>query len=410
MNKYFYDTNACLELQDKIFDSPFVISSKTLEEIEHIKTSDRKDADIKYKARRLIRLLDSNADKYQVAITYQDNNKVIEEFDLPFSPDTSILSGAYVWNKTDPIIFVSDDVNCKVLGREIFGLTVKGIHEDEIIESYSGFVEVVMTEEEMIYFYDHPKENNYQCITNQYILIKDIDDENQDVRRWDGTKFVDLFKKQLRTMAFGDKIKPKDAYQAMVIDSLMNNTMTTISGKAGSGKSLLSLLTAMYLIDSGKYDRLVILFNPTPTKGAFSMGFYKGDMIDKAMQNSIGEILSSKFGDRFAVDMLISQGKLKLLSMADCRGTEIRDNEILYITEAQNTSVDLLKLCLSRASQGCKIIIEGDFNSQVDHFSFEGSKNGMKRAIDVLKGESIFGYVELQNVWRSKIAELAEKM
>lgn len=410
MNKYFYDTNACLELQDKIFESPFVISSKTLEEIEHIKTSDRKDADIKYKARRLIRLLDCNADKYEVAITYQDNNRIVENFDLTFSPDTSILSGAYLWNQTDPIIFVSDDVNCKVLGREIFGLTVKGIYEDQTVESYSGFVEVVMTEDEMIYFYDHPKENNHQCITNQYILIKDACGENQDIRRWDGEKFVDIFKKQLKTMAFGDKVKPKDAYQAMVIDSLMNNTMTTISGKAGSGKSLLSLLSAMHLIDSGKYDRLVILFNATKTRGAAELGYYKGDMVDKAMQSSIGEILSSKLGDRFAVDMLISQGKLKLLSMADCRGTEIRDNEILYITEAQNTSVDLLKLCLSRASQGCKIIIEGDFNSQVDHFSFEGSKNGMKRAIDVLKGENIFGYVELQNVFRGKIAELVEKM
>ena len=410
MTKYFYDTNACLELQDKIFESPFVISSKTLEEIENIKTSDRKDADIKYKARRLARLLDSNSDKYQVAITYQDNNKTIDNFNLSPSPDTIILSGAYVWNIKEPITFVSDDVNCKVLGREIFGLTIKGIYDDEIDEAYSGFKEIIMSEDEMIYFYDNPKENNYDCITNQYLLIKDVHGENQDVRRWDGEKFVELFKKQLRTMSFGDKIKPKDAYQAMTIDSLMNNTMTIISGRAGSGKSLLSLLSAMHLIDSGKYDRLVILFNPTKTRGAAELGYYKGDMVDKAMQSSIGEILSSKFGDRFAVDMLLSQGKLKLLSMADCRGTEIRDNEILYITEAQNTSVDLLKLCLSRASQGCKIIIEGDYNSQVDHFSFEGSKNGMKRAIDVLKGEGIFGYVELQNVWRSKIAELAERM
>ena len=82
MTKYFYDTNACLELQDKIFESPFVISSKTLEEIENIKTSDYKDADIKYKARKLTRLLDSNYDKYQVAIVYQDNDKLLDRFNL----------------------------------------------------------------------------------------------------------------------------------------------------------------------------------------------------------------------------------------------------------------------------------------------------------------------------------------
>jgi predicted ribonuclease YlaK len=196
----------------------------------------------------------------------------------------------------------------------------------------------------------------------------------------------------------------------MVIDSLIKNTITAISGKAGSGKSLLSLLAAMHLIETGKYSRLVVMFNPTKTRGASDLGFYSGSFIEKAMQNSIGQILTTKFGDRLAVDMLIQQEKIKLVSMADARGIEIRDDEILYITECQNTSIDLLKLCLSRASSGCKIIIEGDYTSQVDSFLFNGDNNGMRRAIDILKGNDIFGYVELQNVWRSRIAELVEKM
>ena len=69
-----------------------------------------------------------------------------------------------------------------------------------------------------------------------------------------------------------------------------------------------------------------------------------------------------------------------------------------------------MKLCLSRASSGCKIIIEGDYNSQVDSYMFDGDANGMKRAINVLKGEKEFGYVHLPNVWRSKIAMLVDKL
>ena len=88
----------------------------------------------------------------------------------------------------------------------------------------------------------------------------------------------------------------------------------------------------------------------------------------------------------------------------------IRDNEILYITECQNTSKELLKLCLSRASSECKIVIEGDYHTQVDSYLFDGSSNGMKRVIDVLKGEQEFGYVNLPNVWRSKIATLVDKL
>jgi len=106
----------------------------------------------------------------------------------------------------------------------------------------------------------------------------------------------------------------------------------------------------------------------------------------------------------------LQQDKIRLVSMADVRGMEVRDNEILYISEAQNTSIELLKLCLSRASSGCKIVIEGDYDSQVDSYLFEGNSNGFKRAIDVLQGESEFGYVHLPNVWRSKIAMLVDKL
>ena len=150
------------------------------------------------------------------------------------------------------------------------------------------------------------------------------------------------------------------------------------------------------------------MFNPTKTRGASYRGYYSGDFTDKAMQNSIGQILTTKFGDRYAVDLLISQNKLKLVSMADCRGMEISDNEILWITEGQNTSIELIKLCLSRVSSGAKVYIEGDYTNQVDAEAFSGSNNGLKRLIDVFKGHEEFGFIQLQNVWRSKIAELCE--
>ena len=94
--------------------------------------------------------------------------------------------------------------------------------------------------------------------------------------------------------------------------------------------------------------------------------------------------------------------------MADCRGMEISDNEILYIPEAENTSIDMMKLCLSRVSSGAKIIIEGDPESQVDSHLYEGKNNGLQRVIDKFKGHQEFGYIQLQNVWRGRIAELCE--
>lgn len=408
MSTKFYDTNAILELQEKILDSDFVICSVTLHELEHIKVSKNKDEQIKYKARKAIHIFDKNPDRYEVIVPSNATMKILSDLQLENNPDNLIIACAVEYNSNSPIIFVSDDICCRTIARDVAELEVKGIKVET--EIYTGFKEIKLNEKDMAYFYEHLNENIYDLLPNQYLIIKDSLGEVVDNYKWSGIEYESLYKKPIRSMAFGDKLKPKDIYQNMVIDSLMKNTITAISGKAGSGKSLLSLMVAMHLIESGKYDRLVVMFNPTKTRGASDMGFYTGDFIDKAMQNSIGQILTTKFGDRYAVDLLIQQDKLKLVSMADARGMEIRDNEILYITECQNTSVELLKLCLSRASANCKIMIEGDYNSQVDSYSFDGNNNGMKRVIEVLKGEYIFGYVELQNVWRSKIAELVDKM
>mgnify|MGYP001119511143 CR=1 FL=1 len=410
MSLKFYDTNALLNLLDKAFEEKFVISSKSLQEIENIKVSDRKDPEVKYRARQLTRLLNKHEDKCTVVIQTREEAELLDELELEISPDNIIMASACLYNRdVEPITFVSDDVLAKLVAKSIFGLQVESTENDSEVE-YKGYKEVVLDETEMAYFYEHLNENTYNLLVNEYLIIKNIDGEVIDCYRWGGDMHLALYRKGVKSLSFGDKLKPKDIYQSMAIDSLMQNTITIISGKAGSGKSLLSLMVAMHLIENGKYDRLVVMFNPLKTFGAKDMGFYGGDFLEKAMQNFIGQVLITKFGDRYAVDMLIQQEKIKLVSMADARGMEIRDNEILWITEGQNTSIELLKLCLSRASAGCKIFLEGDYTSQVDSRSFDGDNNGMRRAIDVLRGEDIFGYVQLKNVWRSKIADLINKM
>ena len=406
----FFDTNTILDLQDKMFEDDFCISSISLQEMENIKTSGRKDEETKYKARKALHLLDENKDKYEVVIYTTAMENYIVEKQLEITPDTKIIascafSKGLLPQDTD-FVFVTNDIACKMIASKIFGLEVESVGEKELDE-YKGFVEKSLSEDEMAYFYEHNSENMFGLLINQYLILKDEKDEIVDAYRWNGTQHEPLFKKNIQSLYF-DKLKSKDIYQSCAIDSLMNCTITAITGKAGSGKSLLALMSAMYLIEKGKYDRIVVMFNPTKTRGASDMGYYGGDFIDKAMQNSIGQILTTKFGDRYAVDLLLSQNKLKLVSMADCRGMEISDSEILWITESQNTSIDLIKLCLSRVSSGAKVFIEGDYLSQVDSNAFDGNNNGLKRMIDVFKGHEEFGYVQLQNVWRSKIAELCE--
>lgn len=407
----FFDTNALLNLQEKAFGEHFIISQKTLEEIENIKTSSKKDGEIKMKARKLAHLLDKN-DDYTVIPINTEIKDIVQDFDVELTPDNLILASAYYQSRQIPILVVSDDINIKFISKNIFNLPTKGIDEIDLTsdEEYTGYREVTMSDEEMSTFYTNLNSNHYNLLVNQYLVVKNSKNEIVDTRRWNGETHAIVCNKTIKSKMFGDKIRPKDVYQACAIDSIFSHTLTVLSGKAGSGKSLISLITMMSLIENGEYDRIVIMFNPTKTRGASDMGFYSGNAVEKAMQNSIGSILTSKFGDRFAVELLLQQDKIRLVSMADVRGMEVRDNEILYITEAQNTSVDLMKLCLSRASSGCKIVIEGDYNSQVDSYLYDGYGNGMKRMIDALKGEPELGYVQLPNVWRSKIAALVEKL
>jgi predicted ribonuclease YlaK len=206
------------------------------------------------------------------------------------------------------------------------------------------------------------------------------------------------------------KIRPLDIYQAFAIDSLKEDTITVITGHAGTGKTYLSLAYCMQELERGARRKVTIFVNPTKARGAEELGFYSGDRIEKLLQNSIGAILSSKFGDRMIVDKMIREGIIEILPISDIRGFEVSQSDIMYITEAQNLTTDLMKLCVQRCAEGSKVILEGDPETQLDNWAFEGKNNGLKRIIEVFSGFEGFGHVNLPNVRRSRIAEKAEEL
>lgn len=205
-------------------------------------------------------------------------------------------------------------------------------------------------------------------------------------------------------------LKPYDIYQACAINSLIEDDFSIITGTAGTGKTLISLSYAIREVHCGKRDKLIIFANPVKTKGAEQLGFYSGDRTEKLIQNSIGAILSSKLGGMEGVLELMEKGLLEILPISDIRGYEVGQNNIMYITEAQNLNVELVKLAIQRCAEGAKIILEGDPTTQVDHYSFEGEGNGLVRAIEVFEGFESFSHVNLPNIYRSEIANWAEKM
>lgn len=411
----FLDTNAILDLQDKMFEDDFCISSISLQEMENIKTSGRKDEETKYKARKALHLLDENKDKYEVVIYTTAMENYIAEKQLEITPDTKIIASCAFSRGSLPqdtdFVFVTNDIACKMIASKIFDLEVESIGENKLDE-YKGFVEKSLSEDEMAYFYEHISENIFGLLENEYLILKDSNNHVVDTLVWREGMYQNIKFPNIKSDYFG-AVKPLngDIYQQMALNSFSNNQITMIKGSAGTGKSYLAVGYMMWLLEKHKIDKIVIFANPTPTMNSAKIGFLPGTQLDKLVDSSIGNMLAGKLGDKFMIEQLVSRNKLSILPMCDIRGFDTSGlNCAVYITEAQNLDISLMKLALQRIGEDSICIVDGDYNAQVDLNQYAGNNNGMRRMSEVFRGHDFYGEIELQNIYRSKIAAIAELM
>lgn len=411
MTRKFYDTSSLLKNVDCLFDNDdaFAISSITLEELENIKTSANKDPDIKYAARRLLHALDEHMDEYEVVIFKDKFLKPIIKQGLSITNDTKILSCAIEFAKNNKVWFFTDDLAFKHIAKLFFNC-VSSIGEET--DDYCGFKEVTFWSQDSIAkFYSNMDENYLGLLPNEYAILKDETGEVIDRVCWTGETHRPIKFSQFSSKWFNVKPKKGDVYQQLAADSLVNNKITMIKGPAGSGKTLLSLGYLLDQLDHGKIDKIIVFCNTVATKDSARLGFYPGTKDEKLLDSQIGNLLSSKIGGRIEVERMMSEEQLILLPMSDIRGFDTTGMRAgIYITEAQNLSVNLMKLALQRIGDDSICVIDGDCKTQVDDIQYAGSNNGMKRLSKIFRGSSIYGEVELQNIHRSQIGKLAELM
>lgn len=406
----FYDTSSLLLKAGTLFDEneeKFAISSITLKELEEIKTSFNKDANIKYAARQLLHLLDEHDGEYEISIYKESMLQRIIENDLPITNDMKILASALDYD-----IFVTNDLALKKIAQIFFDSNkIESIGED-FDNNYTGYLEVVMDDSQMEDFYSNLNKNTLKALINQYIIIKDINGTIVDKRVWTGETYRNISFENFNSNELGSiRPMPGDAQQQFVADSLCHNKITVVRGPAGSGKSQLSLGCLFWLLERRKIEKIIIFCNTVAAKGAARLGFLPGTREEKLLDSQIGNFLISKLGDRIEVERLIDDNKLLLLPMADIRGYDTTNmNAGIYITEAQNLDRDLIKLALQRIGEDCICIIDGDEKTQVDDVAFAGANNGMRRMSKIFRGHDVYGEIELKKIYRSKIAEIAENI
>lgn len=410
-----YDTCSLLKQAGHLFNSDeftLVISSITLEELENIKTSGNKDPDVKYAARKVLTDMDEHYGAFEIVLYNDSYGDMMMRDGISLSNDAKIIACARHFaakHPQDEVIFVTNDLICRHIASMYF-ITEKVIEEDY---DYDGYKEVYLDEDGLIEFYSNQDKNLYDLFINQYLLVYDANSGDCIERLvWTGDGYRRLAYNTFASKWFGD-VKPMkgDLYQSLVADSFSNNKITLVKGPAGSGKTYLSLGFLMHKLERNKIDRIIVFCNTVATKNSAKLGFYPGTRDEKLLDSQIGNLLISKFGGRVAVEQMILEEKLVLLPLSDIRGYDTSGMKAgIYISEAQNMDVELMKLTLQRIGEDSICIIDGDCKTQVDDIHFAGSNNGMRRASQVYRGEDVYGEVTLRNIHRSRVAMIAEKM
>lgn len=400
--KKFYDTSALMNMQESAFEEPFYICSTTLEELERIKTSSHKDADVKYKARAISRLLKSNQDIYTVKNPDKWKLKGYEN-DYEINADFIIVFTAKCCG--EEVLFVTDDLSCENIARSIFRLNV--CSSRELLSShteYVGYLDLCPTDEQMAKLYNEPMNNQFGLLTNQYLICRTIDGYVSDKFKWDGEKMRRISYRAIDNSYLG-KIKPRNIQQELAFDMLQDpkTTIKVLTGRYGSGKDFLMVSNAVNLVSNNRFDKIVWVRNNIEVKGTKPIGFLPDGMKDKLLPFAMP--LADHLGGEVGLESYIRQGKIEIQHLGFIRGRDIR-NAIILCSESENMTKEHIQLLVGRVGEGSSLWLNGDFQ-QVDEAEFEHN-SGLTAAIEKFKGNPLFSFVKLEKTERSETAAMAD--
>lgn len=419
-NVLLYDPNSISMFEDNNIHIPMVV----LEELDKFK---RDVNELGVNARQVIGYLDSLRARGKLCDGVKlDSGGTLyvsssdQEIDSGFSKellDNKLLQlSSYLksLNHGTKVVLVSKDINLRVKA-DALGIDAQdykkpsegnGVH-------YEGVVNVSFDEETLNKLYsegvvDIPE--GLQLAENEYLIIEDVCDKKHTGLGVARCGKIYPLKGQLKATS----IKPKNVRQTFAMDALLNPDIkvVTLSGVSGTGKTLLSVASAIQqsLID-GNYYRITIT-RPTVSVGK-ELGFLPGDIEEKLdpwvkpIYDAIDLIkdMDEKSGkSKFSCNLTI-EDYIQIAPLCYIRGRSLI-NSFMIIDESQNLSPLEVKTIVTRVGQGTKIVFTGDIY-QIDSPYLNKYSNGLSQLIKRFKGRDFYAHVTLTDGERSAVAEAA---
>ena len=450
IKNYVIDTNVMIHDPDfmyKFSDNNVIIPILCIEELDNLK---KREGLVGFNARHVAKELQTLMASGDIAEGIKLNNGGVLRVELNHL-NTAILPNGVDMSKNDsriiavvinlqeaqpeiPTILVTKDVYMHVKASSL-SIKVEDFQNDKIEKDdvYTGYVVLEWPSSEIDAIYGGgmvlDKERAKDLFPNQFLHIHSSDRASHEVlARFDGEKVVPL--KYANDTAWG--LTPINREQKMAFELLMDPDIhfVTITGGAGSGKTILATATALENVIESNHYRKIVFVRPVVPAGD-DIGFLPGTEIDKlkpwmgsfydAIENltdikdMVKDGTNNSYNQKpiYTVEDFIEQyrqrGIIETKTFTYMRGRTFT-NSLIIVDEAQEITPHLAKLMLTRAGHNSKFVFLGDpSDNQIDNHYVDARSNGLIYTVEKMKAFGITGHVTLNKVERSPLAELAEQ-
>lgn len=366
--------------------------------------------------------LESGKGKISICLENEIDTTIRQNFN-DTGADLRILNTAYLAAKKrrfKNVILVTKDVNLRLKARSI-GIQAENYNSryvPDLSDIYTG-VRVVETAEDQLFDDIHAKP--FQVDASRVESITDMLANENVVLKNGSRSALAVFNKKSQTInrvvprsCYG--VTPRNSEQIFALNAMLDPDipLVTVSGKAGTGKTLLALAAAL---ENRRLYRQIFIARPVVPLSNKDLGYLPGDIASKldpymqplydnlsVLQNSVSD--NGKQSRK--IKELIEEEKVVITPISFIRGRSIV-KVFFIVDEAQNLTPHEVKTIITRAGEGTKIVFTGDI-FQIDHPYLDSQTNGLAFIIEKMKGEPLYAHVNLEKGERSELAELASKV